>query len=238
MAHALTRGFPRLKPVAIDLDKWISIVCFGPTLRTTWGDIDDTQPVITVSGAHDFLLEKGARPRHFPAWYHIDCDPRKYKSRYVSRPHPEIQYLMSSTCHPRTWDYLKGMNVKLWHMFNAPETEEWVKKNDPQGLMVRGGSTVGLQAMHVAGCLGYRNFEFFGMDACFEGDEFRASPVQAAPQHIKFMECPEGKVWKTTDLMINSIMEFLKQRDVYGISTRIHGDSLMRSVCEEWDREH
>ena len=52
-----------------------SIVCYGPSLIDTWEDIKLEKEagnfIVTVSGAHDFLIERGIIPD-----VHIECDPR------------------------------------------------------------------------------------------------------------------------------------------------------------------
>lgn len=48
----------------------IAIVCFGPSLKNTWKSIKAFNYIITCSGAHKFLLEKGIKPEDFKKWYH------------------------------------------------------------------------------------------------------------------------------------------------------------------------
>ena len=60
-------------------DRWVSIVCYGPSLLDTWKTIK--RPMVTVSGAHDFLVDKGITPD-----WHIDCDPREHKAKMLKKP--------------------------------------------------------------------------------------------------------------------------------------------------------
>jgi len=60
-------------------DKWASIVCYGPSLADTWKVIK--RPIVTVSGAHDYLVDRGIVPD-----FHVDCDPRAHKARMLKKP--------------------------------------------------------------------------------------------------------------------------------------------------------
>lgn len=231
MREAAKHGFGRLYAQKMDLSKRISLVCYGPTLKDTLARIPKDQPIMSCSGAHDVLIAAG----RVPTW-HVDCDPRKHKAQFVRNAHPGVHYLMASNCHPQTWEYLRGQRVSLWHMHNGTATVDWIAQNDPGSVVVEVGSTVGLRAMHVAGVMGFARFDIFGMDACFKGEEFRAGPSNAPPQKIVWMQTPDGRKWKTTNLMANSIMEFVRGRAVFGFEASIYGDSLLAAVCQ-WARE-
>src|SRR6266446_2438816 len=49
----------------------IAIVCFGPSLNDTWEKIRDFKYIMTCSGAHKFLIDRGI----IPTW-HAEVDPR------------------------------------------------------------------------------------------------------------------------------------------------------------------
>jgi hypothetical protein len=59
----------------------IAIVGYGPSLKTTWKKIKDFKYVITCSGSHKFLIEKGI----IPTW-HVEVDPRKHKIGLLGPP--------------------------------------------------------------------------------------------------------------------------------------------------------
>src|SRR6267142_2328196 len=48
----------------------IALVCYGPSLNDTWERVRDFKYVMTCSGAHRFLLERGV----VPTW-HTEVDP-------------------------------------------------------------------------------------------------------------------------------------------------------------------
>src|SRR5207249_534090 len=102
-------------------------------------------PMITTSGAYDFLIDHGVMPN-----YYTVIDPRKETVQLLRKPGELTRYLMASVCHPDWWDVLKGYDVQLWHLINGNdlETVEWVAEHHPAGLdcMIGGGSTVGQRA--------------------------------------------------------------------------------------------
>ena len=84
---------PLLKKKPKFNDRWVSIVCYGPSLADTWKHIK--RPIVTVSGAHDFLVSKGINTD-----WHVDCDPREHKARMLKKPQKATKYLLASVCHP------------------------------------------------------------------------------------------------------------------------------------------
>lgn len=55
----------------------IAIVCYGPSLNDTWEEIKNFKYIITCSGSHKFLIERGI----IPTW-HVDVDPRPHKVEF------------------------------------------------------------------------------------------------------------------------------------------------------------
>src|SRR5262245_38445057 len=94
----------------------IALVSYGPSLTQTWEKIRDFAFVMTCSGSHKFLTDRGIVPTH-----HIDVDPRKHKMKLIGEPRQGCQYLLASACHPDYVDWLKslGMDVRLWHIFDT-----------------------------------------------------------------------------------------------------------------------
>ncbi len=56
----------------------VSIVCYGPSLRDTWHQIHPVNPIVSVSKAHDFLVEHGIAPT-----IHVEFDCRSHKARHI-----------------------------------------------------------------------------------------------------------------------------------------------------------
>jgi hypothetical protein len=58
MAKAM--HLPLLKKKSKFNDRRMTIACYGPSLEDTWRQLK--HPIMTVSGAHDYLVEKGRYP--------------------------------------------------------------------------------------------------------------------------------------------------------------------------------
>jgi hypothetical protein len=216
--QCMKHKFPRLelKPLR---DDPISIVGYGPSLQDTWKDV--TRPLMTVSGAHDFMAERGV----IPDW-HAECDGRDHKTRFLEKPNAYTTYLMATICNPGMWEQLKGCQVRIWHNANGKHVVDWIGENDPGGLLLAGGSVIGLTAIHLAGVLGFRKFKLFGMDGNYRGETRHAGPHNGPPQKVM-----ERDGWKTTPQMSNAVDEFgwLKKGHPE-LSFEIYGKSLLNDL--------
>lgn len=215
----MKQGYPRITIHPIK-DEWISIVGFGPSLEDTWKEI--THPCITVSGAHDFLIERWITPD-----YHAECDGRDHKTKHLEHPNPKTTYLMASICNPLMWKQLEGCKVEYWHNANGMHVVDWIGKNDVGGIMLAGGSVIGLTAIHLAGLLGYRKFKLFGFDGNFRGEKRHAGKHFGPPQKT----IQKGK-WNTTPQMFNACEEFFwLRRDCPELQFEIYGDCLLKDMA-------
>ena len=219
--------FPMLQKRGTFLPRRASIACFGPSLADTWQKL--RRPIITVSGAHDYLVERGIVPD-----YHVDCDPRPHKPEMLRKPQEATTYLMASVCHPLFWEALQGRSVRLWHLINGDdlETVAWVAQNHPAGMksMIGGGSSVGMRAMNVAAALGYRKFDIHGMDCSFT--ENRHAGAHTGGQQVETLVKAGDRTFKTTKQMLQAAIEmehFLQQQDA---EVRFYGDGLMQETAK------
>jgi hypothetical protein len=223
MAWAVAQGYPYIKfrPMT---NQTMQIIGYGPSLADTWQDINPRKPLITVSGALRFLLEKGLKPR--PGfWFHIECDPRPHKIKVLER-HPDVVYAIGSCAHPELFKYLDGMKVALFHARSGEHTYQWVAENDPGQVLVSAGSTVGLTAIHVGGVFGYRHFEIHGMDGSFRGDSRHAGPHYG----IKLGQIPStlNPGYMTARMMENTNHEIRAMLKNFPIFCVFHGEGLVQ----------
>ena len=211
-----------LQPVPIDEEKSITIACYGPSLADTWQDIKG--PVMTVSGALHFLTERGVKVD-----YHLDCDPRQHKTKHIEPPVDGVHYIMGSCCPPKTWEILKGQKVSLVHFYMGNSTYEWIAVNDPGGLMIQPGSTVGLAAIHVGGVLGYRHFEIHGMDGSIRDGKRHAGAHYGHPQGGVTWDA--GRVtYDTSKIMANACAEVINSCRLFPIFPVFHGTGLQQAL--------
>lgn len=146
------------------------VMCYGPSLEDTWthavAEREECKAagygadLVSVSGAHDYLMERGVIPR-----FHVECDPRKHKAGMLTRPHRDVEYLMASCVHPDIIKRLvaRGRKVRLWHMNNGAST----MPKDRHDTLIGGGGSVGLRSIPLLMAMGYRRFIIHGMDCSF-----------------------------------------------------------------------
>ncbi len=222
------------------------LICYGPSLLDTWrcapverqhlGNAD----IVSVSGAHDFLIERGIIPR-----FHVECDPRKHKSDMLTKPHRRVEYLIASCCHPDLLKKLKltlsAKRIRLWHLNNCELSDPVrIGQIDPGAVLVGGGGSVGLRAFSVLHALGYRRFVVHGMD-CSYRDELGAglathagAHAGKAPKRIE-VQCG-GRTFVTGPALITYIRDFDVVRRLVGdpnadpdkIEIILRGDGLLQ----------
>lgn len=216
-------GPPREEPIAV--------VCFGPSLRDTWEEIRNFKFIITCSGAHKFLLEKGI----VPTW-HVEVDPREHKIPLLGPPDPRVEYLPASTCHPKYFDHLgDGPNVVLWHVF-SDDTEAY--RVLPRGeWAVLGGSNVGLRAMALARFFGFKHQVVFGMDGNQRETKHAAPhPLQDGSGYSEVEY--EGTVYKTTPAMLESAKQTFHELNMLAdVIVEFRGEGLVQQMAKKYVRK-
>lgn len=238
MTHALEigriRGYGRLKQIPISDTNTISIACYGPSLLDTWQALKP--PIISMSGATKFLSERGIIPD-----FHVDMDPRAHKVAHLKPPIDGVHYLMATVCPPETWEVLNGHRVTLWHTYSGVDdqgknTYDWVGQHDPGELVLRGGSTIGLTALHIAGVMGYRHFEIHGMDGSYV-DASRTSRHAGVhygrPQQDGITWDAEGVTYHTSKIMANAVQETLNTVKNFPMFCVFHGRGLTQALVRE-----
>lgn len=220
------KGYPRLQLRDIK-DEVLSVVGFGPSLHDTWREIK--HPFITVSGALDFMQEKGVIPD-----YHAECDGRDYKTKHLEHANKKTKYFMASVCNPRMWDLLAGCHIEYWHTANGQHVVDWIAQHDLGSVLIAGGSNIGLTAIHVGGILGYRKFRLYGFDGNFRGDVRHAGPHYAEPQR-RIVRTANGHRWDTSPQMSHACDEFLRLYDDPNLKCEIVGDCLLADLVQEAD---
>jgi hypothetical protein len=223
--NAVKQGFPRieLKPVRDDA---LCIVGFGPSLQDTWQHI--THPCITMSGSHDFLLSKGVVPD-----YHAQCDGRDHQARFIEHPNHGTQYLMASICCPKIWEQLKGHDVRLWHNAHGKHVVDWIGEHDSGGVLVVGGSTIGLCSIHLGGILGFRKFRCFGMDGNYKDFKRHAGEHYDPQTQGVIRRWANGRKWFTSPQMSNAVDEFIRLATNSELEFDVYGTSLLTDALEE-----
>lgn len=210
---------PRTEPVAV--------VCYGPSLNETWEEVKQYPFVISCSGSHKFLVERGIIPN-----WHVEVDPRPHKVQLIGPPQKETEYLISSTCHQAVFDHLEGFNVKLWHVFDAKA--EGIRGLPPEEWAITGGCDVGSRAITIAAFLGFRMIHVFGMDGCEgkTGKHAAAHPNQ--PKNYALVEY-DGVEYRTTEGLLEAARQVWHELDqMPKVAVTFHGDGLVQHMARNY----
>jgi len=230
---ALEKVKGRIQPVHEPRTEPIAIAGFGPSLKYTWEKIRDCKFIMSCSGSHRFLIDRGLVPN-----WHVEVDPREHKIKLLGEPHPSVEYLIASTCHPKYFDHLDGFNVKLWHVFDP--SEDGLRMLPPGEWAVTGGCDVGLRCLTLAGFLGFRDLQIFGLDGCAEA----ADGIRHAAEHphgqINYSVCKyEGKDYFTTAGMLAAARSIFHELDqMPKVSATFHGNGLIQDMAKKYVPNH
>ena len=200
----------------------MALVGYGPSLHQTWERLRDYDTIITVSRAHDFLLEHGIRPTH-----HLDLDSRTHKVEFMSKPQKDIQYYLSTHIHPAYVAKLNaaGAAVEMFHV-----GIEKYKALDPRYPTLPPRFDAGVQAAELMYQNGYREQHWFGIEyGCANGNTHAGLHwgVQHPPDARCIVDC-DGRQFESTKLFFHGLLlaeEFLCNRAL--VRCTIHGDGLL-----------
>lgn len=217
----------RIQPHDLRNDK-IALVSFAPSLNDTWEQLKDFKYIMTCSGAHKFLIEKGIIPT-----YHADLDPRDYKIKILGEPHKDVEYLIASTIHPNYLDALKGYNVKLWHIFaNEGEAASVLPRGE---WALTGGSSIGLRLMTLARFMGFTDLHIFGMDGSFKDGKTHTTPHPNPPPTEKFETEYNGKKYLTTPSILYVAKETFHELDqMSDVRATFYGEGLVQDMAKDY----
>ncbi len=220
----------RIEPSYALRNEPIAIVCYGPSLNETWEEIKNFKYVMTCSGSHKYLVERGI----IPTW-HCVVDPRTKQDVLMGTPCMETEYLIASACHPSLFDHLAIYNVKLWHVFDG--AEEAMRMLPPGEWALTGGCNVGLRAMVIARFMGFTEQHIFGMDGSegATGKHAAAHPIQA-PDYAE-VEYPEGsgQMWRTTTSFLESAKQTWHElNQMPDVKAKFYGHGLVQEMAKHY----
>jgi hypothetical protein len=223
----LGHGHDKTEPVAI--------VGYSPSLKHTWERLRDYKYIWTVSGAHDFLLERGIIPT-----YHTDVDWQAHKPKFIKQPHPDVQYRMCSGVNPAYLEKLRDYRLTVFAPAEMPDVYKPGSNEYPE--LPKGGNA-GQQAALLAYLDGWRAQHWFGMDHAYEwvdGEPERKSIAESvkhagwhetvhAPGDIIYVQTAKGRRFfeSSIDLVTSCtlMVDFCK---TYNLKPTVYGDGLLK----------
>lgn len=211
-------------------DEPIALVNYGPSLNDTWETIREFKHIMSCSGAHKFLVERGIIPT-----YHIDVDPRPHKIKLIGEPQRGTEYLIASTCSPALFEHLKEFDVKLWHIFDT--SDDGMRLLPAGEWALTGGCSVGVRTLTLARFLGFTNLHVFGMDGCegATGKHAAAHPNQPAAYYLVEYE---GETYRTTPAMLEAAKNTWHELDMMtDVKATFYGKGLVQAMSLKYERK-
>lgn len=159
-----TYGIPSASILVGKYSGKIIIAGGGPSIKDTVKDIrrqlrlSKRTKLVAVNKTHDWLLSLGIKPD-----FGVMIDPKPWVAEYMT-PTKGVTYLLGAKCDPAVFKRFKGHpNVYHWHPIETVDELDTLRhRND--FLAVPGQSTVGLRCDPLFYELGFRDFEFHGID--------------------------------------------------------------------------
>lgn len=227
---AIARPLPRIQPHQDLHNEPIACVGYGPSLNETWEEVKGYRHIMSCSGATRFLLDRGI----VPTW-HVEVDPRPHKVQLLGDPHPDVTYLIASTCHPDVFDHLKNVKVTLWHIFDSSED---AMRTLPQGeWALTGGCSVGVRMLTLARFFGFRELHVYGMDGN-EGESGKHAAAHPSQPKGHALVTYEGREFKTTSSMYAVAQGIWHELDqMPDVTATFHGDGLIQHMAKFYERK-
>jgi hypothetical protein len=228
-----TRYSNRVIPTKVLHTEPIALVCFGPSLNQTWEEIKKFKYVMSCSGSHKFLREKGITPT-----WHIELDPRPHKIQLIGDDiSTDTEFLMASCIHPKVFDHLEKHNAKIniWHTYSG-ENKATLPLVYPRGdWVLTGGANVGLRAMVMCRFLGFTNLHIFGMDGSFpETGELKHASFHPNICKNHIMAEYEGKQYATTTAFLECArMTFHEVEQLPDCHFTFYGEGLVQDMAKK-----
>lgn len=218
--------------------KAIVIMCYGPSIHSTWrGAISEARflnaDIATNSGAHDFLIKKGVIPH-----YHVEIDPREERAEFTDQPQKEgVEYLIASVCSPKLTDKLAPFNMKVFHLNDGSESRS-IFDYEPDAILIDGGASVALRSMSLFYSMGYRYFSIYGFDCSFR-EEMQWAGEHPGKRHKVIEATIEGvdRKFKTSVALLTYAKQFREHVNMLpDAKFFLHGDGLLQQWCMEGAR--
>lgn len=228
--HAIKTVKGRIEPNHEPQTEPVAVVAYGPSLNDTWEKVKKFKWVISCSGSHRFLIDRGIIPN-----WHVAVDPLKNNTvQLIGQPHPDVEYLIASTCHPDVFEHLKDYNVKLWHVFDS--TQDGLRTLPPGEWAITGGCDVGLRSMSMAAFFGFTELHMFGFDGSARGKVRHAADHPTSKQ--KFDEVNyKGKTFYTTPSMLAAAQQVIHELDqLPNIKAKFYGKGLIQAMTKDYVR--
>ena len=226
---AVARDLPWLQ-LAEPHDGVAVIVGGGPSMKPLLpmiaGHKAAGQAIFAVNGTIPTLASVDVTPDYF-----VLLDARAHNQGFV-HPNKATKYLIASQCSDGVFEALGGQDVTVWHPA-YPGIQDYI--GDRLCALIGGGTTVGLQAMSIAFCMGYRSIHLYGFDSSYSNGEGHAYAQAANAEDPRESYWVGGKEYIAAPWMARQAMEFqtaaqqLAEEDAI---IQVHGHGLLPAIAK------
>lgn len=218
VAACLERELPEVQPQAAQLAA-LTILANGPSARRA----SFKSPVMALNGALSLFVADGGHPTYWAA-----CDPGEVVAEFLIGAPEKTTYFVASRCHPAVFDALKDRNVFVWNVAE-PITHDLLGGH----CGVPCASSVTLCAFGLARMMGFKRFETWGWDGCYEGRLAHATPqAQPADRATVNIGAQHGQEYETCGTWLFEAREAKHVLHRDAIKVRIHGGGMFGAILE------
>lgn len=211
------------------------IVAGGPSLLGQLEKVRTMGTVIAAGTSHDFLVERGIRPR-----YAVVFDPyaqahaghvatERSNLAYYRRLVDTCTYLIASHAEQAVFDHFAEVPHVIWHP--AGDADEVTFQGEPA---LTGGCTAALRSITLAVLMGYWDLHFFGLDSAYAGEHSHAYEQEdPLPEAVKVKIEGSNREFRTNLAWIAQAQQFFRGVELHGRQYRptLHGDGMIYEMA-------
>lgn len=183
-----------------------------------------------VKHAHDELIARGVVP-----WGCILLDPRQHVKDFIENPHPDVNYFVSSMCHPTTYEKLVEKKAKIWVYHAAVGAgEEKLLTGKP---MIPGGPASAIRGLTLLYHLGFRKFDTYAWDCYYPvKPDLSLKDANGQPRYVE-VSINNRIFWSDYERLAEfQFFEKAILTQLGGIDINVHGDGPMADLIRNRDR--
>lgn len=195
--------------------------------------------IFAVKSAHERLIKHGIVP-----FACVLLDPRGHVKDFIDDPHPEVNYIVASMCHPSVMQRLTERGAKAWlyhAAVGAGEMDMLRTAYDNKRLyenIIGGGCSSATRGILIAYMLGFRKAHLFGYDLCYTSENevsnrLSKEKVQIA---VKNGKCHFGKDHWTDFEKIAQAGELHQMMQSETVEIEVHGGTVASLIREQTPR--
>ena len=208
----------------------VAVFCSGgPSLMNYIEEVRDlsNKPwnyTVCVKHAHDKMIEAGVIP-----WACVLLDPRPHVQDFIENPHPQVNYLVATMCHPSTVDRLIDKKARVLG-YNAlvGAGEETVLP--PKSFLINGGTTSAVRGLSVFHFLGFRKFKLYGYDSCYDKPANLKEKTKTGQQK-HYQVTSAGRSFWTDAELVAQVQDMEKLLEIAPfLDIEVFGDGLLQHM--------